>query len=107
MLAALHGVEPAAVRLRRREAGMSWRDDLELALRELGRPWTGGPFTEPARELLAGAAGLVRRGLDALDRWAPAPAAPENRVITHGQPHPRNILRPAPHRAHGLGPSRG
>src|SRR5439155_24076444 len=49
MLAALHGVDPAAVRLRRREAEVSWRDDLELALRELGRPWTGGTFTVPAR----------------------------------------------------------
>jgi spectinomycin phosphotransferase len=95
MLAALHAVDPAAVRLQRREAGVSWRDDLELALRELGRPWTGGgPFTEPARELLAGAAGPVRRGLDALDRWARAPAAAENLVITHGEPHPGNVIRP-------------
>ena len=107
MLAALHGVDPAAVRLRRREAGVSWRDDLELALRELGRPWTGGPFAEPARELLAGAAGPVRRGLDALDRWARAPAAPENLVITHGEPHPGNIIRVAADGAGGAGPASG
>jgi spectinomycin phosphotransferase len=107
MLAALHGVDPAAVRLRRREAGVSWRDDLELALRELGRPWTGGPFTEPARELLAGAAGPVRRGLDALDRWARAPAALENLVITHGEPHPGNIIRVAADGADGAGPASG
>ena len=93
MLAALHAVNPAAVRLQRREAGLSWRDDLELALRELGQPWTGGPFTESARELLAGAAGPVRRGLDALDRWARFPAAAANLVITHGEPHPGNIIR--------------
>jgi spectinomycin phosphotransferase len=107
MLAALHGADPAAVRLRRREAGVSWRDDLELALRELGRPWTGGPFTEPARELLAGAAGPVRRGLDALDRWARAPAAPENLVITHGEPHPGNIIRVAADGACAGGPASG
>jgi spectinomycin phosphotransferase len=110
MLAALHAVDPAAVRLQRREAGVSWRDDLELALRELGRPWTGGPFTEPARELLAGAAGPVRRGLDALDRWARAPAAAENLVITHGEPHPGNVIR-TPADGAGLpadvGPARG
>ena len=99
MLAALHRVDPAAVRLQRREVELSWPDDLELALRELGRPWTGGPFAEPARELLAGAAGPVRRGLDTLDRWARArfsatPAA-ENLVITHGEPHPGNIIRVA------------
>jgi spectinomycin phosphotransferase len=95
MLAALHSVDPAAVRLRRREVGVSWRDDLEQALRELDRPWTGGPFAEPARELLAGAAGPVRRGLDGLDRWARATAAAPNLVITHGEPHPGNIIRVA------------
>ena len=102
MLAALHRVDPAAVRLQRREVELSWPDDLELALRELGRPWTGGPFAEPARELLAGAAGPVRRGLDTLDRWARAPRrAAANLVITHGEPHPGNIIRvaaPTPHR---------
>jgi spectinomycin phosphotransferase len=107
MLAALHGVDPAAVRLGRREAGVSWRDDLELALRELGRPWTGGPFAEPARELLAGAAGPVRHGLDALDRWACAPAATENLVITHGEPHPGNIIRVAADGVSGAAPASG
>ena len=92
MLAALHNVDPAVVRLQRREVELSWPDDLELALRELGRPWTGGPFAEPARELLAGAAGPVRLGLDALDRWARGPAAMENLVITHGEPHPGNVF---------------
>ena len=95
MLAALHRVDPAAVRLQRREVELSWPDDLELALRELGRPWTGGPFAEPARELLAGAAGPVRRGLDALDRWARARFSVEGLVITHGEPHPGNIIRVA------------
>ncbi len=106
MLAALHRVDRAAVRLQRRQVGVSWRDDLELALRELGRPWTGGPFTEPARELLAGAAGPVRRGLGALDRWARATAAAENLVITHGEPHPGNIIRVADG-ADGAGPASG
>ena len=94
MLAALHRVDPAAIRLPRREMGLSWRGDLEVALSELGRPWTGGgPFTEPARALLAGAAGQVRRGLCALDRWSSGPGAAANLVITHGEPHPGNIIR--------------
>jgi len=94
MLAALHRVDPAAARLPRREMGLSWRGDLEVALSELGRPWTGGgPFTEPARALLAGAAGQVRRGLCALDRWSSGPGAAANLVITHGEPHPGNIIR--------------
>ena len=95
MLAALHTVDPAVVRLQRREVELSWPDDLELALRELGRPWTGGPFAEPARELLAGAAGPVRRGLDALGRWIGAGFSAEGLVITHGEPHPGNIIRVA------------
>jgi spectinomycin phosphotransferase len=110
MLAALHRVDPAAAQLPRRGMGLSWRGDLETALRELGRPWTGGPFTEPARALLAGAAAPVRRGLDALDRWASRPAAAANLVITHGEPHPGNVIWVAPARAggaSGAGPARG
>jgi spectinomycin phosphotransferase len=122
MLAALHRVDPAAVRLPRpglepsrpapelprsglepsRSApklprsglGLSWRGELEQALRDLGRPWAGGPFAEPARALLAGAAGPVRRQLDALDRQAGALAA-RPPAITHGEPHPGNVFRPA------------
>jgi len=94
MLAALHRVDPATVRLPHREMDLSWRGDLEVALRELGRPWTGGgPFTEPARALLVGAAGPVRRGLEALDQWASSPAVAVNLVITHGEPHPGNVIR--------------
>ena len=101
MLAALHRVDPkspnpknpAAVRLSHREIGLPWRRDLETALRELGRPWCGGPFAEPARALLAGAAGQVRRGLETLDRRAGDATAAGETVITHGEPHPGNIIR--------------
>jgi spectinomycin phosphotransferase len=93
ILAALHRVDPAAVRLPRREIGLSWRGDLEAALRELGQPWTGGPFAESARVLLAGAAGQVRRRLETLDRWASDVAAAAEAVITHGEPHPGNVMR--------------
>jgi spectinomycin phosphotransferase len=91
ILAALHRVEPAAVRLPRVGPELSWRGDLEQALGELGRPWAGGPYAEPARELLAGSARTVRRQLDALDRWVPRLARAEV-VITHGEPHPGNIV---------------
>ena len=105
LLAALHRVDPATVRLPHREMDLSWRGDLEVALRELGRPWTGGgPFTEPARALLAGAAGPVRRGLEALDQWASRPTPAANLVITHGEPHPGNVIRMP---ANGTGAARG
>ena len=105
MLAALHRVDPknpqnpknpknpVAVRLPRCEFGLPWRGDLEAALRELGRPWRGGPFAEPARALLAGAAGQLRRRLETLDRWASGAAAAGEAVITHGEPHPGNVIR--------------
>jgi spectinomycin phosphotransferase len=92
MLAALHQADPAAARLPRVGTGVPWRTDLEQALGELSRPWTGGPYAEPARDLLAAAAGPVRRQLDALDRWGPRLAAAEA-VITHGEPHPGNVIR--------------
>jgi spectinomycin phosphotransferase len=99
MLAALHQVDPenpenaAALRLSRREIGLPWRGDLETALRELGQPWSGGPFAEPARALLAGAAGQVRQRLETLDQWASEVAAGGETVITHGEPHPGNVIR--------------
>jgi spectinomycin phosphotransferase len=94
MLAALHGADPGSVRLPRFEAGISWRGDLETALGDLGQPWAGGPYAEPARELLAGAARTVRRQLEALDRWAARLASAEV-VITHGEPHPGNVVHSA------------
>lgn len=93
MLAALHRADPAAVRLPRRGLALSWRRDLEQALRELGQPWSGGPLAESARALLAGAAGRLRRRLDTLDRWAAAMATAPTIVITHGEPHPANTIR--------------
>ncbi|HEY2262027.1 MAG TPA: aminoglycoside phosphotransferase family protein [Streptosporangiaceae bacterium] len=97
MLAALHGADPATVRLPRIELTLPWRGELETALAELGRPWAGGPYAEPARELLAGAAGLVRRELETLDRRTTRLAGADV-VITHGEPHPGNVF----HTANGL-----
>jgi spectinomycin phosphotransferase len=93
MLAALHRVDPAAVRLPRCEIGLSWRGDLEMALRELDRPWTGGPFAEPARSLLADAAARIRQRLDTLDQRARDAACAGEIVVTHGEPHPGNVIR--------------
>jgi spectinomycin phosphotransferase len=93
MLAALHRADPAAVRLPRVPTGLSWRGDLETALAGLGQPWTGGPYAEPARALLAGAAGPVRRHLETVDRRAHAITCAPEPVITHGEPHPGNVIR--------------
>ncbi|WP_188195773.1 phosphotransferase [Nonomuraea sp. SYSU D8015] len=68
-------------------AGRAWLED---AIRETNRPWLGGPYAEPARALIAGHAGTLRRRLDELDRRAEKIGEP---VVTHGEPHPGNLLR--------------
>ena len=97
MLAALHQSTPAARRAAVSRTELPRRADLEEALGELGRPWRAGPFAEPARALLAGAGPRIRARLAAFDRLAGAArdAAP---VITHGEPHPGNVLRAGPDR---------
>jgi spectinomycin phosphotransferase len=63
---------------------------LEDAVRETNRPWRGGPYAEPARALVAEHAGTLRRRLEEFDRLAGKAGEP---VLTHGEPHPGNLLR--------------
>jgi len=92
-LAALHRATPAAadgapvaaIELPRREA-------LDAALRDLGQPWRTGPFAERARAVLAGAEHQVRRLLETFDRMVGVVRASAV-VLTHGEPHPGNIIR--------------
>ena len=95
MLAELHRATPVAAPVAgRRHLDLPARPDLEAALRELDRPWTGGPFSEPARRLLARRAPDVARRLRDFDRLAAEVAVgPDQFVITHGEPHPGNVLR--------------
>lgn len=97
MLAELHRGTPAALSVaRRRHLDLPERHHLEAALRELDRPWTGGPFAEPARHLLAGHAADVLRRLGTFDRLtAEVTADDADLVITHGEPHWANVLRSA------------
>jgi len=85
LLAALHRATPHV-------HDLAPPDDLRLPGRStLTRPFpAAGPYSEPARDLLAAHAGKVRRWLSELDRLA-AEIDPV-RVVTHGEPHPANIL---------------
>ena len=96
ILARLHGATPLARRtaLARGPTPAS-RPELEAALGELSRPWSGGPYSEPARRLLARHAARLRRALARFDELVGAAARGGPPVITHGEPHPGNILRSA------------
>jgi len=100
LLADLHGATGAVLSVARpRHLTLPYRPQLEAALRELDRPWSGGPFSEPVRELLASGAEELRVRLRAFDRLAAeVDAAVGDFVVTHGEPHSGNVLR-APGRA--------
>jgi spectinomycin phosphotransferase len=92
MLARLHRMTPpgSAPVL---HPDLSARVRLEEALEELDRPWQGGPFAEPARALLSDRAAGFRRRLDELDRRAGELSGRRQApVVTHGEPHPGNLL---------------
>lgn len=92
MLAELHVAAPP-VSAMRAELSLPNRRELLDALRELDSPWTGGPFAEPARALLT----RHRRGIELMladfDGLAGQLAGfAAEWVITHGEPHPGNLL---------------
>ncbi|MFJ6571835.1 phosphotransferase [Streptomyces sp. NPDC091292] len=93
LLAALHrAAPPASVPLLAPE--LPSRATLEAALGALDRPWSGGPYAESARALVTEHAVGFRRRLDEFDRETAALRernAPA--VVTHGEPHPGNLLR--------------
>jgi spectinomycin phosphotransferase len=94
MLAGLHQVTPTRP-VPVAPLAVPLRGELETTLGDLEKPWSGGPFSEPARALLASAAGPVREVLTTLDRLAAQVAAAPSRVITHGEPHPGNVIQTA------------
>ncbi|MFF2043113.1 phosphotransferase [Kitasatospora sp. NPDC058170] len=89
-LARLHTTRPPAG-IPVHHPDLSARPRLEAALADLDAPWSGGPYTGRVRELLAGHAPALRRRLAELDELVARPAGP--RVVTHGEPHPGNLLR--------------
>jgi len=96
MLARLHAATPVARRTApARSPSPASRPALEAALGELGQPWHGGPWSEPARQLLARHARRLGSALARFDELVCAAARSGPAVITHGEPHPGNILRSA------------
>ena len=96
VLAGLHQATPAvASRAPHRNLELYGRAELETALGELDRPWSGGPFAERARGELAAKADLVSGWLDTFDNLAARLAANGAlaTTVTHGEPHPGNFIR--------------
>lgn len=94
MLATLHNATSlagAGAPVRRPE--LPGRDDLLAALGDLGQPWPGGPYGEPARRLLAEHAAVLGRALDRFDGLIGQAQRTGPLVLTHGEPHPGNIFR--------------
>jgi len=82
------------VPIARRPLDLPERPLLTAALGALDRPWQGGPFSEPARRALAGHVGSVSRWLELLfDLARTLEEAGAAEVVTHGEPHPANIMR--------------
>ena len=96
LLARLHRSTPKGAGVLRRALEVPDRHQLEQALADVGRPWHGGPYAEPARHELATHASEVHESLAALDRVAARTDATTDRgVLTHGEPHPGNLIRTA------------
>jgi spectinomycin phosphotransferase len=94
LIATLHRSAPAVRGLVPVHApGFAGRGDLGAFLLEPDRPWDGGPLSAAAHDLLrARTVGLARlaEGFDHLAAiTGPARAHP---VITHGEPHPGNLM---------------
>lgn len=94
MIAALHQATPAARGLAPGHVlAFAGRDDLDAFLLDPGRRWDGGPFSEPARRVLLPSVSGLARLAAGFDRMAAATAgARASLVITHGEPHPANLM---------------
>ena len=94
MLAALHTTIPKGIQVPGRPLELATRQAIDQALASLGIPWNGGPYAEPGRDLLAWYERPLRQAFARFDglldrvRKAGGPY-----VITHGEPHPGNLLR--------------
>jgi spectinomycin phosphotransferase len=108
LLVQLHQATPAVPRGQPLALGFADRAGLEAAMHDVNYVWEaatdassdrpgnagGGPYAEPARAWRARHVGDLGRALDDFDHVVRAVAAAQvPPVITHGEPHPGNVMR--------------
>ncbi len=94
MLARLHRVRPARCPAVVRGPALAGRPVLEAAMTGPARCWAGGPYATRARALTVGHSRPLRGVLARFDELAgQLAAAGAELVVTHGEPHPGNVLR--------------
>ena len=92
LLARLHA-EPRAFVPSTDPLDIPGREVLEDALDAVGSSWDHGPLADRARRELAAGEARVRAWMGELDRvTAELRRAPAAGVLTHGEPHPENIV---------------
>jgi spectinomycin phosphotransferase len=94
LIAALHQSTPAVRGLAPVHVpGFTGRGDLEAFLLDPYHPWDGGPFSAAAHRLAVTRAADLARLAAGFDQMADATAAARaDPVITHGEPHPANLM---------------
>ena len=94
LLVAVHGADADCRRAARTESfAMPNLDVLLTALAQLDDPWSGGPYSEPTRLLLADRVDAVTRRIERYRTLAEAQLARTHRfVLTHGEPHRGNTI---------------
>jgi hypothetical protein len=95
MLAELHAATPVVASLAATiDLEIPGRRRLEAALHDVDQTWSGGPYSEGARQLLAPRASHVTELVALTDRLSAELGKSRNRwVVTHGEPHAANVMR--------------
>jgi hypothetical protein len=95
MFAQLHQATSAVDSIARTiDLDLPGRSHLVSGLQEVRQRWSGGPFSEPARQALASHASEVAELLGLLDRLSrEVVKRSPDWVVTHGEPHALNVIR--------------
>jgi hypothetical protein len=93
LIAALHASPVLGSTAHVEDFTLPQRDEIARALDEVSTPWETGPYGERARSWFELRANRIEQILGERDRLAEqARGRPERMVLTHGEPHPGNLI---------------